>query len=63
LKRYKYVVATRGQYFAVKGGYERYKKFLRVMSINKHNSLIGLLEALRMNGVHYTVVTKEVNRV
>lgn len=56
-KRYRYVIATHGHYFAVKGGYRGYKRFFDTMTINSHSSLIELLDALKLADVHYTVIT------
>ena len=58
MKKYKYVVAFKGQYFSVKGGYRAYKRFVDIIGINKHNSLIECLEVLKLNDIHYTLLNK-----
>jgi len=60
MKRYKYVVAVKGQYFAIKGGFRAFKRFNDIVCLNTHESLITLLDALKLNDIHYTIITKEI---
>ena len=62
MSKNKYVIATKGQYFAVKGGFRAYKRFYDLLSINSHNSLIEFLDALKLNDIHYTIVTSKIKK-
>jgi len=62
LKRYRYVVAVKGQYFAVKGGFRAYKRFNDIVCLNRHESLISLLDALKLNDIHYTIITSVIKK-
>lgn len=62
MRKYKYVVAFKGQYFALKGGFRAYKRFCYLSSINSHNSLISFLYTLKLNDIHYTIVTSTIEK-
>jgi len=56
----KYIVATKGQYFAIKGGFRAFKRFNDLLTINNSNSLIEFLDDLKKNNIHYTIITRRI---
>lgn len=58
MKRYRYIIATFNHYFAVKGGYRAYKRFQDVLITEHPENTLELIEQLRQNDIHYTMVDK-----
>ena len=57
MRKPKYVVAYRGHYFKL-GNAISYKRFNRLIDMEKPDSLILALELLQLNDIHYVIVDK-----